>query len=139
MKTNSLKKTNPIRAVSLLPKLAALSALTLFFGVSTADAKPKHHNRGGDRHHHVDRHYHQQHRGYNRYVTPRQIVRSTWVRPGYTASYPRAGYVDNRYIYSLPRGYRVIYRGGHPYYYADGCYYQSARYNNRGVYIRVNF
>ncbi len=145
MKTHSLKPQNILGRLTRLPKLLLTAGIAALLAAPQVDARPdRYRDRGGDRHSGYSRHHghgHAHARGYHRpqYHRPHYPVRRGWVRPGFYGAYPPAGYVDYRYIRSLPRGYRTVYRGGHRYYYANGCYYWPARHNNHGVYLSVRF
>ena len=140
MRTNPIEKEGFLHRLTRLPKILILAGLAAVLALPQADARP---GRGRDRdhhrhgYHHHDRHHH--HRGYHHHrPAPRPVYRG-WSRPGWSGYYPPAGYVDYRYISALPRGYRTVYRNGHRYYYANGCYWSPARYRGNGVYISVRF
>lgn len=140
MKTTSENKVGVFQKIARFPKLLVFAGVAALMALPMADARPKHH-RGGDRHHHRseyrgDRHYGHRH---HHHAAPRRVDYRGWSRPGFYGSYPPAGYVDYRYIHSLPRGYRTVYRGGHRYYYANGAYYWPATYRGSGIYINVRF
>ncbi|MBK1882651.1 hypothetical protein JIN85_09500 [Luteolibacter pohnpeiensis] len=143
MKTKPSTRNNTIHAVSFVPKLAIFSALALLIGSPLADAKPKH-GKGGHSHH-SDYHRESYHpsKGYDRRdyrpEPPRRVVYRNWSRPGFRGVYPPDGYVNYRYTYALPRGYRTVYRDGFRYFYVNGVYYWPATYNNRGIFIQVSF
>jgi Ni/Co efflux regulator RcnB len=139
MKTNLTEKDGVLHRLSRLSKVLLFAGVASLMAIPQADARPgrgrDHDRRGGyDRHHHHESRFHRHHR-----PIPRPVYHRGWSRPGWYGSYPPAGYVDYRYIHSLPRGYRTVYRNGHRYYYANGSYYWPARYQNRGVFISVRF
>jgi hypothetical protein len=138
MKTNLLKHQSILQRLTRFPKLLLLAGIAAVMALPQAEARPggHHHHGGGDSrggYYRPSYGYGPQYRPGPRYVT------RGWSRPGFYGAYPHAGYVDYRYIHSLPRGYRPVYRGGHRYYYANGSYYWPARYNNSGVFIQVRF
>ncbi len=132
MKLHSLIQQNPLQRLNQLTKALLLAAVAAVLSIPQVEARPDHHG-GRSRHHGEGRRYDRpQYR-------PAPVVRRGWSRPGFYGNYPPSGYVDYRYIRSLPRGYRTVYRGGSRYYYANGSYYWPARYNNSGIYISVRF
>ncbi len=142
MKTNSIQNEGFLHRLTRLPKLLILAGLATVLALPQADARPGHGGRHRDDHRHGyhsrgGNHHHHHNAGYYRPV-PRPVYRG-WSRPGWSGHYPSGGYVDYRYIHSLPRGYRTVYRNGHRYYYANGGYWSPARYNDRSVYISVRF
>lgn len=141
MKTNLLNKDGVLQRLTRLPKLLLLAGVAAIMAIPQAEARPDRHRHHDHRSEYRGGGY--QHRGYHnhrpRYYAPPRHVHRGWSRPGFYGSYPPIGYVNYRYIHSLPRGYRVVYRGGHRYYYSGGSYYWPARYNDRGVYINVRF
>lgn len=143
MKEHPTKPSNILQRLTRLPKLLLAAGIAALLATPQVDARPDRH-RGNDRHSGYSRHYGHgsaHARGYPRahYRPAPVVVRRGWVRPGFHGAYPPSGYVDYRYIHSLPRGYRTVYRGGQRYYFANGCHYWPARYNNRGVYLSVRF
>lgn len=139
MKTNLTEKDGVLHRLTRLSKVLLFAGIASLMAIPQADARPgkgrdRDDRRGGyDRH----RHHHHHDHGYYRRPVPRPVYHRGWSRPGWYGTYPPVGYVDYRYIHSLPRGYRVVYRNGHRYYYSNGSYYWPARYQNRGVYISV--
>lgn len=142
MKTNLLKKDGVLHRLTRLPKILLLAGVAAILALPQAEARPDrhrhHHHRGGGEYYRHRGHDHRVSYGPRYYAPPRHVHRG-WARPGFYGTYPPLGYVDYRYIRSLPRGYRVVYRGGHRYYYSNGSYYWPARYNDGGVFISVRF
>lgn len=146
MKTHSIIHRNVLQRLSRFSKLLFVAGIAVVLAVPQVDARPDCH-RGGDRggysrhYGHGHGHYHSQYR-----PVPRPIYRPApvavhrgWSRPGFHGAYPPAGYVNYRYVRSLPPGCRTVYRGGSRYHYSNGNYYWPARYQNSGVYLSVRF
>ncbi len=138
MKTHSLTNNGVLQRLGRLSKVLIIAGIAAIAAIpENAEARERHRHRGhdhrGERFHRGDRH---DHRHYHRGHRP---VHRGWSRAGWHGAYPPGGYVDYRYIRSLPPGYRVVYRGGHRYYYSNGSYYWPARYNNSGVYLNIRF
>ncbi|HVJ45114.1 MAG TPA: hypothetical protein VM511_01935 [Luteolibacter sp.] len=136
MKTNLTAKDGVLHRLARLSKVLLLAGVATLMAIPQADARPGK-GRGHDDKRGYDRHRHHHYESYYRRPLPRPVYHRGWSRPGWYGAYPPVGYVDYRYINSLPYGYRVVYRNGHRYYYSNGSYYWPARYQNRGVYISV--
>jgi hypothetical protein len=144
MITNPLIETNVIQKLGRLSKILLLAGITAVLATPQVEARPDR-----DRHRDSDRGSHSRHHGpgrgheerhYRPHYRPAPVqVRRGWSHPGFYGNYPPVGFVDYRYIRTLPRGYRTVYRGGHRYYYANGSYYWPARYHNSGIFISVRF
>ncbi|RYG53507.1 hypothetical protein EON80_32645 [bacterium] len=144
MKTNLLKKENVLQRLNRFPKLLLLAGIAAVMALpQSADARPDsrhgHHHHGGSGGGYYRPSYGPRYSYGPQYRPGPRHVNRGWARPGFYGAYPPAGYVDYRYIHSLPRGYRSVYRDGHRYYYANGSYYWPARYQNSGVFIQVRF
>ncbi len=133
MKTHSFIKQNVIQYLNRFTKFLCLAGMAAVLVIPQVEARPGRHG-GGDRGGHSSRHH-----GGRHYRPAPVVVRRGWARPGFYGAYPPSGYVDYRYIRSLPRCYRTVYHSGHRYYYANGNYYWPARYHNNGIYISVRF
>jgi hypothetical protein len=136
MKTPLLITKTLLQRLNPFPKLMLVAGLTTALALPQLEARPDHHRGDGQRGY--SQHY--GHGGsYRAPYRPAPSYHRTWSRSGYSGAYPPRGYVNYRYIHSLPRDYRVVYRDGCRYYYANGSYYWPARYNNSGIYINVRF
>jgi hypothetical protein len=136
MKTYSSKKS-VTHYLTRLSKYLVVGGIAIVLAVPQVEAAP-------DRHRAANRRVHDSHPGkrsgyYRGHHPAPVVVHRGWSRPGFYGAYPPIGYVNYRYIHSLPRGYRIVYRGGHRYYYANGSYYWPAFYNNGGIFLSVSF